>query len=87
MFERVLYGKCKESSKKYLGGVVQKYYFLSTKHSEISIIKREENIWNQAKLSPEQIGKIEKVYGKGCDTRWHKYYQYFTGNFAPYYLP
>lgn len=57
------------------------------KHSEISKIREKENIWNQVTLSPEQIRKIEEVYGKGCDTRWHKYYQYFTGNFDPYYLP
>ena len=57
------------------------------KLAELRKIKSKENLWKQVTLSHKQIEEIESIYGKGCDTRWHQYYQYFTGEFHAEYLP
>ena len=50
-------------------------------------IEERKPYWEQTQLSDAQIHEIEDIYGKGFDVRWHRFYQYFTGNFDPRYLP
>lgn len=77
----------KNTIKKISSYCKKNYYYKSMYYSEINKIKRKRNIWKKVVLTKEQVNAIEAIYGKGIDTRWHRYYQYFTGVFDAYYFP
>lgn len=60
--------------------------YLRTKGLYEEIVERKPS-WEDVVLTDSQTAEIEKIYGKGIDTRWHRYYQGFTGTFEPRYLP
>ena len=63
------------------------YYFWIIRKAEYKKIKDRRYCWQQVHLTEEQTKEIKKIYGSKMDTRWHRYFQYFTGTFNAQYLP
>ena len=61
------------------------YYKAVIKCKEIEKIKKKKPLWAQIKLSYEEQKAILNKWGI-CDC-WHRYYQYFTGNYDLNYFP
>lgn len=79
-------GKRRNIKKKLLRMIEGYSDFRRTKGLYEEIIERKPS-WEDVVLTDSQTAEIEKIYGKGIDTRWHRYYQGFTGTFEPRYLP
>lgn len=67
--------------------VTNVYHKFHVAQHEKQKIKRKEPIYKGVQLTPEQEKAIYSVFGKKIDTRWHRYYQSFTGKFDARYLP
>ena len=63
------------------------YHRLHVGQYEKRKIRSKEPIYEAVQLTPEQEQAIYSLYGKKIDTRWHRYYQAFTGKFDAKYLP
>jgi len=63
------------------------YYHSVIKRAEYVKIEERKASWEQVSLTKEQIEEINAVYGFKVDTRWHRYFQYYTGKFDAQYLP
>lgn len=63
------------------------YYYCVIRKAEYVKIKDRKNCWQQVDLTDTQKKQIKKIYGTEIDTRWHRYFQYFTGEFDAKYLP
>lgn len=50
-------------------------------------IEERKKVWEDVILTDAQIQEIKSIYGENIDTRWHRYYQAFTGRFDAKYLP
>ena len=77
----------KQLAKNLLKRIDDTYYYYVIRKAEYQKIEDRKNCWKQVELTQQQIVEAEKVYGKGADLRWHRYFQYFTGKFDPQYLP
>lgn len=77
--------------KKFIKGTIKRtmdarYEYVITK-GELEKIDDRRLQWEHVQLTDEQVREIEAVYGPGADTRWHRFFQYFTGKFDARYLP
>lgn len=54
---------------------------------EIKKINMKSSLWKQVEITTEDKTKIDAIYGKDSDKRWHRYYAYFTGKMDYKYLP
>lgn len=79
--------KLKNTVKNAVKQMEDRYYCYAIRKAEYVKIKDKTNCWQQVEFTSEQIQEIEQLYGAGVDTRWHRYYQYFTGKFDAKYLP
>lgn len=79
--------KMKAIIKKLIRNVESKRFYSKIQKIEYKKIADRKSHWDKVTLTLEQVQKIEAVYGVGCDTRWHRFYQSFTGNFDAHYLP
>ena len=79
--------------KKMIKNIIKKleiiYYQAVIHHCEIKKIHKKKKLWESVKLTGLQREEIKKAFGGGIGRqyRWHRYYQYFTGNFDAKYFP
>lgn len=77
----------KTKMKKMIRSVDNRYYTAVIRRAEHLKIRDKKDLWMQVGMTREQISEIQRIWGEHADTRWHRYYQYFTGKFDPRYVP
>ena len=77
--------------KKYLKDTIMNFDVIYHKRwlrkYEIEKINSKAALWKQVEICDDDLDKIKQIYGTDADTRWHRYYAYFTGKMDPFYLP
>lgn len=75
----------KQKIKRAVKTIKLKYYKAAIKRKEIEKIEKKKPLWYLVTLDGVQSNEISKKWG--TDDRWHRYYQYFTGNYDIDYYP
>ena len=75
----------KSALKKFFNMISLYYYKFAIYRCEMKKIYKKKNLWKNIKLDKKISHEIKKIYG--TKDYWHRYYQYFTGNFDINYIP
>lgn len=75
----------KRKVKKAIKIIKLKYDKSAIKRKELEKIEKKKPLWSSVMLDEHQSKEIRDKWG--IDDRWHRYYQYFTGNYDMNYYP